>query len=127
MMGMRKKTWTMRNAATGLMENFPHSDPKFANLGSATVAYYEFSSFHCKDIVANAASGRSFAWHLPKDFNPLYPEHLKAEEKREVRPGVWEWVEVKQNANHGFDCSAMMVAIAVVVGLVRFTLSDDKA
>ncbi len=127
MMGMRKKTWPMRNEATGLMENFPHSDPKFSNIGPVAVPYYEFSSFHCKDIVANAASGKSFPWLLPKDVNPLYPEHLKAEEKREVRPGVWEWVEVKQNANHGFDCSAMMVAVAIIVGIVRFTLSDDKA
>jgi hypothetical protein len=126
MMGMKKKTWTMRNEATGLMENFPHSDPKFSNIGAGAVPYYEFSSFHCKDIVANAASGRAFPWLLPRDVNPLYPQHLKAEEKREVRPGVWEWVEVKQNSNHGFDCSAMMVAVAIIAGLVRFTLDADK-
>jgi hypothetical protein len=127
MMGTRKKTWPMRNEATGLMENFPHSDPKFSNIGPVAVPFYEFSSGHCKDIVANAVAGKSFRWMLPKDVNPLYPEHLKAEEKREVRPGVWEWVEVKQNSNHGFDCSSMMVAVAIIVGLVRFTLSDDKA
>lgn len=126
MMGTRKKTWPLNNEQTGLIENFPHSDPKFSNIGAAAVPYYEFSSFHCKDIVANAASGRSFPWLLANDCNPLYPEHLKAEEKREVRPGVWEWVEVKQNANHGFDTSAMMVAVAIIAGIVRFTLEDEK-
>jgi hypothetical protein len=126
MMGMRRKTWPMRNETTGLIESYPHSDPKFANLGPSAAAYYEFSSFHCKDIVSNAASGKSFPWLLPKDANPLYAEHLKAEEKREVRPGVWEWVEVKQNANHGLDTSAMMVAVAIIVGLVRFTIEDEK-
>lgn len=126
MMGFPKKTWTMKNEATGLMENYPHSDPKFAHIGGTPAPYYEFSGFHCKDIVANAAAGKSFAWRLPKDVNPLYIEHLKAEEKRETRPGKWEWVEVKQNANHGFDTSAMMVAIAVIAGLIRFKMDDEK-
>jgi len=126
MMGMKRKTWPMRNADTELIEHYPHSDPKVSNVGGGNAAvFYEFSSFHCKDIVANAASGQAFKWMVPRDGNPLYAEHLKAEEKREVRPGVWEWVEVKQNMNHGFDTSAMMVAVAIVVGLVRFRLSDE--
>jgi hypothetical protein len=127
MVGHKKKTWTMLNEATGLMENFPHSEPRFSNVGAEPAVFYDFSSYHTKDIVATAASGQSFPWLLPRDVNPLYPAHLKAEEKKEVRPGAWEWVEVKQNANHGFDTSSMMVAVAVVAGLVKFTLSDDKA
>jgi len=125
MMGQKKKTWTLRNDTNGLLENYPHSDPRWSNIGQQAAPFYEFSSYHCKDIVANAASGRGFKWKLPKNVNPLYPEHLKAEEKREVRPGVWEWVEVKQNANHGFDTSAMMVAVAIIAGIVRFTLEKE--
>lgn len=127
MEGVKKKTWTLRNETTGLLENFPHSDVLWSAIGGGSVPYFQFSSNHCKDIVANAVGGRGFKWKLPKDVNPLYLEHLKAEEKREVRPGVWEWVEVKQNANHGWDTSAMMVAVAIVAGLVRFTLESEKA
>lgn len=127
MMGVKKKTWTMVNEISGLMENFPHSDPKFSNVGGAVPAvYYEFSAHHCKDIVANAIAGRSFKWSVPRNVNPLYPEHLKAEEKKEVRPGVWEWVEVKQNNNHGLDTSSIGVAVAIISGIVRFTLAKEE-
>ena len=126
MEGVKKKTWTLRNEESGLLENCPHSDLLFSSVNGAQVPYFQFSSYHCKDIVANAASGQGFKWLLPRDVNPLYLEHLKAEEKREVRPGVWEWVEVKQNANHGMDCGAMMVCVAIIAGLVRFTLESEK-
>lgn len=120
MMGHKRKTWTMRNGATDTLETYPHSDPRISGTGDGQAIFYEFSGSHCKDIVAAAMGGKAFKWKLPKDVNPLYLEHLKAEEKREVRPGVWEWVEVKQNMNHGLDTSAMMVAVAIVVGLVKF-------
>lgn len=126
MEGVKKKTWTLRNEQTGALENYPHSDVLWSSINGQQVPYYQFSSYHCKDIVANAASGNSFKWLLPRDVNPLYPEHLKAEEKREVRPGVWEWVEIKQNANHGLDTSAGIVCIAVVASLIRFTLESEK-
>lgn len=127
LMGYKKRTWTLKNETTGLLENFPHSDPKFANTGGAVpAAFYDFSSHHCKDIVANAVAGRSFKWRLPRNVNPLYLDHLRGEEKKEVRPGVWEWVEVKQNANHGLDTSAMMVCIAVIAGIVRFSLEKEE-
>jgi phage terminase large subunit GpA-like protein len=126
LMGYKKKTWTMKNEATGLMENYPHSDPKFSSVGPVPAPFYEFSSHHCKDVVANAVNGRSFKWRLPKNVNPLYLDYLKGEEKKETRPGVWEWVEVKQNANHSLDTSAMMVCIAIIAGLVRFTLEKES-
>ena len=120
--GVRKKTWTLRNEATGLLENYPHSDVLFAAINGGSAPYYQFSSNHCKDIVATAVSGEGFKWSCASDANPIYFEHLKAEEKKELRPGVWEWVEVKQNANHGLDTASMMICIAVIAGLVRFTV-----
>jgi len=123
LMGYPRKTWTLRSDTTGALENYPHSDPKFASVGGGYSApYYEFSSFHAKDIVAAAATGKSFKWHQPVDRNPLYAEHLAAEEKRETRPGVYEWKEVRQDNNHGFDTSAMQVVVAIVAGLVRCKL-----
>jgi hypothetical protein len=125
MEGVKKKTWTLRNEATNEFENYPHSDPLWSAINGQKVPYYQFSGYHCKDIVSNAVAGHGFKWIVPRDVNPLYLEHLKAEEKKEIRPGVWEWIEVKQNQNHGFDTSAMMVAVGIIAGLVRFTLEGD--
>jgi hypothetical protein len=127
MLGHKRKTWTMRDDATQLLATYPHSDPRVSQTGDGQAIFYEFSGSHCKDILAAALSGGAFRWRLPADVNPLYLEHLKAEEKREVRPGVWEWVEVRQNQNHGMDTSAMMVAVAVVVGLVKFNSKADES
>lgn len=127
LMGVGKKTWTLKNETTGELENYPHSDPKLSPVGGGAVVYfYEFSGDHMKDILFNALNGKGFKWALPRDVSPIYLEHLKSEAKQEVRPGVWRYVEIKQNANHGLDCSSMQVAIAVVAGIVRFTLAADK-
>lgn len=127
LMGVGKKTWTLKNEATGLLENYPHSDLKTSNVGGATsVFFYEFSSDHMKDILFAALNGKGLKWNLPRNVNQLYLEHLKSEAKQEVRPGVWRYVEVRQNANHGIDTSAMMLTIAVVANIVRFKLSEEK-
>ena len=126
LMGYPRKTWTLRDEATDKLENYPHSDPKFASVGGGYSApYYEFSGYHAKDMVADALAGKLFRWWQPRDVNPLYLEHLQAEEKREVRPGVYQWVEVKNDHNHGFDTSAMQVVVAIVAGLVRCKLERE--
>jgi hypothetical protein len=122
-----RKTWTMSNPATGKLDSFPHSDPKYASIGgNVSVPFYEFSPEHMKDILFNCLNGRGFIWNLPKNCSQTYLEHLKSEVKEQVRPGVWRYVEVKQNANHGIDTSSMMLAIAVIAGLVRFAVDDVK-
>lgn len=124
--GVKKKTWTLRNEQTNAFENFPHSDPLWASINGRQVPYYQFSGYHCKDILSAALAGNGIRWLLPRDVNPLYLEHVKAEEKIEVRPGVWEWREIKQNANHGLDTSAMIIAIGIIAVLIRFKLDDDE-
>lgn len=125
LMGVSRKTWTLRNETTDQLENYPHSDPKLSSIGGgAQVYFYEFSGDHMKDILFSALNGKGFRWNLPRNVSPLYLEHLKSEAKKEVRPGVWRYVEVRQNANHGIDTSSMMLAIAVIAGIVRFKLED---
>lgn len=122
-----RKTWAMQDPATGKMEIYPHSDPKFSAIGGGvSVPFYEFSPDHMKDILFNCLNGRGFPWNLPRNASQLYLEHLKSEVKEQVRPGVWRYVEVKQDANHGLDTSSMMLAIAVIAGLVRFKLDDER-
>jgi hypothetical protein len=123
LMGYPRKTWTLRDEATDKLENYPHSDPRFASVGGGFSApYYEFSSYHAKDMVADAVAGKLVKWWQPRDVNPLYYEHLQAEEKQEARPGVWVWKEIKNDYNHGFDTSAMQMIVAIVAGLVRCRL-----
>ena len=124
-MGYKRKSWTMKNEGTNQLENYPHSDPRFSAVGgNLSAPYYEISTYHMKDLVANAVSGDGIKWRQPVDGNPIYAEHLAAEEKREVRPGVWEWIEVKQNHNHGFDCSVMQTAVAVIAGMVHCRVAE---
>ncbi len=123
--GVTRKTWPLRNEQTGEIDNYPHSDPKWSNIGGGlSVPFYEFSADHMKDIMFNSLNGKGFKWHLPKNVNPLYLEHLKSEVKKEIRPGVWRWEEVRQNANHGIDTSTMILTVAVVAGIVRFKLAE---
>lgn len=127
LMGVAKKTWTLANESTGALENFPHSDVKTSNIGgNVSVWFYEFSGDHMKDILFSSINGKGFRWNLPRNVNQLYIEQLKSEAKQEVRPGVWRYVEVRQNANHGIDTSTMMLTIAVIAGIVRFKLSDER-
>lgn len=126
MMGYSRKSWTMMNDASGKLENYPHSDPKYAAVGgSYSAPYYEISTHHMKDLIATAVSGQGIRWRQPVNVNPLYGEHLAAEEKKEVRPGVWEWREVKQDSNHGLDTSVIQVAIAVIAGMVHCRVSEE--
>jgi hypothetical protein len=122
MRGYGRRTWTMRDEATGTMVNFPFSDPQVSDYRGGDVYFYNWSGDYFKDTLASALEGKGdLRWELPSDVNPLYLEHLKGEAKVEVRTGVWEWREVRSNApNHGLDTSAMLLCMATIAGIIRF-------
>ncbi len=127
MRGFARKTWTMRDDASGAMVNYPFSDPQVSDYRGGDVYFYNWSGDWFKDILSLALEGKGdLKWELPEDVNPLYLEHLKGEHKIEIRPGVWEWREVKSNApNHGLDTSAMLLCIATIAGVLRYTPKAD--
>jgi hypothetical protein len=127
MRGYGRRTWTMREEATGQMVNFPFSDPQVSDYRGGDVYFYNWSGDYFKDTLATALEGKGdLRWELPSDVNPLYLEHLKGEAKVEVRTGVWEWREVRSNApNHGLDTSAMLLCMATIAGIIRFTPSKS--
>jgi hypothetical protein len=90
-------------------------------INGTTVPYAQFDGEYFKDLLANALSTEGgIVWLTPDDANPLWAEHIKGEEKREVKPGVFEWHETKNNAdNHGLDTSVMQLVIASVRGIIR--------
>jgi len=127
MRGHARKTWTMRDDASDKLINFPFSEPRVSDYRGGDVFYYDWSGDYFKDLLANALEAKGdLKWLLPADVNPLYLEHLKGESKVEIRTGVWEWREVKSNApNHGLDTSAMMLCMATIANVVRYTPVKD--
>jgi hypothetical protein len=123
MRGHGRKTWTLKDAATGTWINFPFSELQVSDYRGGDVEFVNWSGDYFKDVLAAALEGvGDLRWELPTDVNPLYLEHLKGEAKVEVRTGVWEWREVRSNApNHGLDTSAMLLCAATIVGVIRYT------
>ena len=115
----------MRDETTGLMTNFQHSDPHVADYQGKEVAFYEFASSYMKDLLAAALEKRGeLKWELADDVNPLYLQHLAGEARVEVKPGQWDWREVRSGADsHGMDTSGMMLCIALIAGKIRFVPS----
>jgi len=121
--GYGRKTWTMRDEQTGILVNYPHSAPTALDFQGRPVFYYDWSGDYFKDLLASALEGKgTLVFEMPDDCSPTFLEHLKGESKVEVRPGVWEWREVKSNApNHGLDCAAMALCVATIADIIRFT------
>lgn len=125
----KRKRWPMKDPATGQMINYPYSPTLLSPVDQGRDApYIEFEGDYFKDLLSNALAGvGGLTWLLPDDVNPLYLEHIKGESKQEVRPGVWEWHEVKVNApNHGLDTSVMQLVVAMARGIVRFDDPNGK-
>lgn len=121
--GYARKTWTMRDEQSGLMVNYPFSAPFGVDFQGVGVHYYDWSGDYFKDLLASALEGKgTLRFELPDDCSQTFLEHLKGESKVEIRPGVWEWREVKSNApNHGLDCAAMALCVATIAGIVQYT------
>ena len=120
--GYARKTWTMRDEQSGVMVNYPFSAPFGVDFQGVGVHYYDWSGDYFKDVLASALEGKgTVRFELPDDCSQTFLEHLKGESKVEIRPGVWEWREVKSNApNHGLDCAAMALCVATIAGIVQF-------
>ena len=129
MRGYGRRTWSLKDEASGQIINFPFSDPHVSDWRGGDVYFYNFSGDYFKDVLQTALEGKGdLKWELPSDVNPLYLEHLKGESKIEIRSGVWEWREVKQNApNHGLDTSAMMLCMATIANILRYVPPKEVA
>lgn len=118
-----RKRWTVKDEASGQMVNYPYSPTFLSPVDSGRDApYIVFDGDYFKDLLSTALAKKTgLRWLVAEDVNPLWLEHIRGESKQEVRPGVWEWHEVKTNApNHGLDTSVMQLVIAMARGVVRF-------
>jgi hypothetical protein len=79
--------------------------------------YIRFSNLLAKDRLAGLMSGDSFG--IPVDASKDYHKQMQSETKREVTPGVWRWVPIKQGfPNHLWDCEVMQVTGASIYGIL---------
>lgn len=79
-----------------------------------------------KDILFRYASGRAAPWGVPEDAPKEYREAIESGEmKKEVSPGTYRWIKTKYN-NHHWDCEYMQIAGCIMLGLLKFDVSDDK-
>jgi hypothetical protein len=129
MRGYGRRTWALRDDASGQVINFPFSEPHVSDFRGGDVYFYNFSGDYFKDVLQTALENKGdLRWELPSDVNPLYLEHLKGEAKVEVRSGVWEWREVKHNApNHGLDTSAMLLCMATIANVFKYVPPKEVA
>lgn len=124
----KRKRWLQRDEASGQVVAFPTSDVMLSPINGTTVPYAAFDGEYFKDLLANALAAKGgITWLTPDDANPLWFEHIKGEEKKEVRPGVFEWHETKTNAdNHGLDTSVMQLVIASIRGIIKTDTEQEK-
>lgn len=73
-----------------------------------------FSDLRCKDILANLRATGTDRWSYPVNAPKNYEKMLYSERKNEK--GVWE--QIGHRPNHFFDCEAMQICFALMVGLV---------
>lgn len=115
------KRW-MKRTVHGERVHLPYSDTIQSPVGSGeTVPYMQFDGDYFKDLLARALADEGPIRYLqPDDANPLWAEHVAGEEKREVKPGVWWWVETKGGApNHGLDTAVMQLVVAARRGIFK--------
>jgi hypothetical protein len=78
-----------------------------------TYKFIRFSNLLAKDKLAALMAGGTFG--VPVDASKAYHGQMQSEMKREVSPGHWRWVPVKEGkANHLWDCEDMQVVAACI-------------
>ena len=126
MRGSDEGSWShfMRNpqdARNPLKIHLPYSPVQQTTVGGPRdrAMYIIMAESYFSDILAHLLAGRGAKFELPDDCSPEYLEQIKGEHKIEKRPGVYKWEKLHAHSpNHGWDCSKMGVAFAVIMHLL---------
>jgi hypothetical protein len=87
--------------------------------------YIRFSNLLSKDRLSAIMQGDGFG--IPTDAPKDYHKQMQSETKREVSPGVWRWVPIKQGfPNHLWDCEVMQVVAASIYGILQSMQEIEK-
>ena len=77
-----------------------------------------FSNLLAKDKLSAVMSNGAFG--IPVDISKNYHAQMQNETKKEVSPGNWRWVPVRNKApNHLWDCETMQVVAACIHSVLQ--------
>ena len=98
--------------------------------GGGTAPYIFWSNEKVKDALVILRSGQGMAWEVPQDASEDYVHQIDSEVKREVINKATgqvhkRYVKIKKD-NHLWDCEAMQVAAAMMVGALRSPEEEVK-
>ena len=94
----------------------------------AMVLYFHWASDPIKDILANLRNAGSPVWEFPQDAPPEYVRHMNSERKRatvdkRTKRTRLRWTFTGR-PNHLWDCEAMQVLTAQILGILPDMIQD---
>lgn len=96
--------------------------PKFPHGKRAQVLFFYWASDPIKDILANLRNTGNPVWEFPQDAPPEYIRHMNSERKRMTVDNKTKKMRLRWTAtgrpNHLWDCEAMQVLAAQIVGVL---------
>ena len=90
---------------------------------------YHWASDPVKDVLGKLRSGQGAKWEVPDDAGQEYERQINGDVKKEMvnkRTGRSEWRWVRRHANHYWDCEAMQVAAALMLGILASPAEPDE-
>ena len=119
--GSAQTAWQHDTRNPDVKNYLPFSPIQHSEISGANrrAHYLTFSEGYAADLLSHLLAGRGVRWELPDDCSPEYLAQVRAEHKKEIRPGVFRWEKITSSrANHGWDCSKMSVCFALITHLL---------
>lgn len=118
LMGDRRSTFSHRGKNGKMVQRYYSPKRKVSVGRDRSAIMFYWSNLNIKDALARLRKNSEGAvWEVPKDAPPDYLDMLDSEHRTFER-GHWIWKQVRNRANHYFDCEAMQVAVATMLKLV---------
>jgi Phage terminase large subunit (GpA) len=84
-----------------------------------------FSNLRAKDALVGQMGLPEGHFGIPVDVSKDYREQMAAEVRREITPGVYRWVKIKDHYdNHEWDCEVMQIVMQTIKGVIRIEITD---
>jgi hypothetical protein len=89
---------------------------------------YHWASDPIKDVLGKLRAGQGAKWEVADDAGEEYERQLNGDVKKELinkKTGRSEWRWVRRHENHYWDCEAMQVAAALMLGILSSPTTDE--